>query len=197
MSEADALKDAPKMLEELENRLRAKGVKIQTVKEACEQALQEHAAEMALRSIRPPSHSAEGLRIAILNAWHKLAELKADPAKFKTTQELLESISTDLIELESLTDQYLNFTWQATPGEDINSQFLVLKAFASGVSDKIARETDNTVTMFRRVLDENEYDKAAVILILECQIIRFDLFRFLLSRTIDQMPYYPDPRLPH
>ena len=194
--ELESLKPAERMCAELEAELRAKGIPVPTVQESCEQALREHMAAMALKSLGQKSPtSAEGIRIALDNAWHRLAKIKADPARYKTTPELLADIASRLNELEAQASQYLN--WRVNPEENVDAQFNTLRTFASALVNTLRRESESLVAALKRVVDENQIEREPVILILECQVINFNLLSYLLARTIDQMPYYPAPKLPH
>jgi hypothetical protein len=160
-------------------------------KELARQVLQEQeATAQALRSLgrKPPSHSAEGIRIALANAWHRLAELKADAA----TPDLLAEMSEALTELEAQAEQYLN--WRVSSEENIPERFETLKTFASGLVNQLKRELDNLEAAFRRILDGDGVDNKLAVLALECQIINYDLFRYLLARAFDEMPNELIPR---
>jgi hypothetical protein len=194
--ELESLKPAERMCAELEEQLKMKGIPVPTVQESCEQALREHMAAMALKSLGQKSPtSAEGIRIALDNAWHRLSKLKADPSGHKTTPELLADIASGLNELESQAKSYLD--WRVNPEENVDAQFNTLRTFASALVNTLRRESESLVAALRRVVDEDQVDREPVILILECQVINFNLLSYLLTSTIDQMPYYPDPKLPH
>jgi hypothetical protein len=98
-----------------------------TIGQSASQALQEHATAQAIRSLGRKSQnpSGEAIKAAIVTAWQRLTELRADPAKFKTTPELLAEIAEALTELEAQTETYLN--WRVSPEEDIQARFTLLK----------------------------------------------------------------------
>jgi hypothetical protein len=163
-----------------------------TIAEAATQALHEHATAKAIRSLgrKPQSPSAGQIRAAIATAWQRLTELRADPGKYKTTPELLAEIAEALTELETQAESYLN--WQVSVEEDINARFSVLKTFATALVNKLAQETEYIQAQGKRIIDGG--CNAAAILVFQCQVIHFDLFRFLLGRTIDEMPSFINPQ---
>jgi hypothetical protein len=123
-------------------------------------------------------------------AWTRLAELKANPDKYGTTPEILNAIAAMLTELESEAGQNLNWSVAAEVG--MQYRFDMLKAFASVLATRLAQSAQYLTREAQSVIDAG--CKAEGVLLLQLQVISFDVLRYLLGRAIDEMPVMPIPQ---
>ena len=102
--EFEGLAGAQKVFEMLEQRLKDGGLKVPTIKESCEQALREHAAAKALKSIGRQQNLQ---KLERLQAEFDSIEPGTDPASPESLERLVGQIREAYGELESLAAEHI------------------------------------------------------------------------------------------
>jgi hypothetical protein len=166
-----------------------------TITEEATKALEQIAARKAVLSLgsnlaKQENPTADQIRAGIAKAWTRLAELKANPDKYGTTPEILYAIAAMLAELESETDQNLNWSVAAETG--MQYRFDMLKAFASVLATRLGQSSQYLTHEAQNVI--NSGCQADAVLLFQLQVISFDVLRYLLARAIEEMPVTPVPQ---